>query len=163
MAEVSPAAEELIEDVEGVAAASAAAAAFFVLFDAVGAVAVVDLAQLGVGEDFVGFADFDEFLRGGFVVGVLVGVELLRQAAVGFFEVAVVGGVVEVEDLEERGPARVRWRDQIRRGGGGSGEDRPCSSPEQQRKRAGSAGRGLRRGSWCSGAFGRLRSIDGWP
>lgn len=110
MAEMSPAAEELVEDVEGVSSTSpiASLAAFFVLFDALCSVAVIDLAQFGVGEGFVGFADFDEFLGGGLVVGVFVGVVLFREAAVGFFEVAFVGGVVEVEDLGGEGGRCVR-------------------------------------------------------
>ena len=64
---MAAAAEEAGEEVEGVVVAvSAAAAALLVLFVAFVAVLVVDAAGVGVGESFVGFGYFDEFLVGFF-------------------------------------------------------------------------------------------------
>jgi hypothetical protein len=87
--EVSAAAEELVEDVEWVAASSSSSgSSLFVLFHAFRAVAVVDASQVLVGQHLVGFGDFDEFLRGRVVVGVLVRMVLFGEATVGLFEVS---------------------------------------------------------------------------
>lgn len=100
MSKMASTSEELIEDIERVPTASTTSlTAFFVLFDAFGSMAIIDLAEFGVDESFVRFGHFDEFLGGRLIVGVFVGMELLGQAAVGFFEVAVVGRLVKVEDL----------------------------------------------------------------
>lgn len=93
------AAEEAAEKVEGVAAA--AAALLLAVLETLVAVAVVDGAGLGVGEGFVGFGDLDEFLLGGVVAGIFVGVEFLRELAVGGLELLVGGGFVDSEDLGE--------------------------------------------------------------
>lgn len=66
MSEVSAAAEEAREEVEGVVVLLAAA--LLALLEAFVPVLVVDFAGLGVGEGFVGFGYFDEFLFGCVVV-----------------------------------------------------------------------------------------------
>ena len=68
LAKVAVAAKEAAEQVEGVVSlAAAAAAALLVLLDAIVAIAVVDLARLGVGEHFVGFGHFDKLFVRSFV------------------------------------------------------------------------------------------------
>lgn len=97
--EVSPAAEELTEHVKGVSTSSPSLSTLFMLFDSLSAVDIVDFAKFSIGEDFVGFADLGELVLCGFISRVFVGVVFLRKAAVGFFEVALGGGFVEVEEL----------------------------------------------------------------
>lgn len=79
VAEVAGAAEEAGEEVEGVVAAAAAAVAGFVLRQAFVAVLVVDGARFGGGEAVVGFGDFDEALRGGFVAPVVTRCESVKR------------------------------------------------------------------------------------
>lgn len=90
------AAKEAAEEVEGVAAA---ASLLLAVLETLVAVAVVDRAGLWVGEGFVGFGDLDEFLLGGVIAGVFVGVEFLGELAVGRLELLVCGGFVDSEDL----------------------------------------------------------------
>jgi hypothetical protein len=66
---VAVAAEEAREEVKGVVAAAATAAVLVVLYSIV-AITVVDLASFGVGEDFVGFGDFDELAVGSLITSV---------------------------------------------------------------------------------------------
>jgi len=82
-----------------VAGAGAAAAILLVLLEAVVAVLVVDLAGFFVGEGVVGVGDGDELLLCGFVAGVLVGVVLFAEGAVGFFDVTFAGFAVDAEEL----------------------------------------------------------------
>ena len=70
MSKVPAAAEEAGEEVEWIVASSAAALVL-ALLQAFVAVLVVDFARFGVGEGFVGFGDFDEFLFGGFIAAVV--------------------------------------------------------------------------------------------
>jgi hypothetical protein len=69
LTEVTAAAEEAREEIEGVA--SVTVTSFLVLFEAFVAVLIVDFACFGLGEGFVGFGDFDEFLLGCLVTTVL--------------------------------------------------------------------------------------------
>lgn len=85
--EMSTTAEELTEHVKGIPCSSSLSA-LFVLFDSFGAAGIVDFAQFWVREDFVCFADLGEFPCGGVIVGILIGMVLFREAAVGLFEVA---------------------------------------------------------------------------
>ncbi len=61
------------------------------------AVAVVGGAFFFIAEDIVGLADFLEFVFGGFVAGVFVGVEFYREFAVGFFDFVGAGGFFDAE------------------------------------------------------------------
>ncbi len=61
------------------------------------AVAVVGGAFFFIAEDIVGLADFFEFVFGGFVAGVFVGVEFYREFAVGFFDFVGAGGFFDAE------------------------------------------------------------------
>lgn len=63
MTKVPSATEESREEVEGVMVVPAASLGS--LFEAFVSVLVIDFAGFGVGEGFVGFSNFDEFLLGG--------------------------------------------------------------------------------------------------
>jgi hypothetical protein len=65
----------------------AAAAALLALFEAFMPVLVVDFAGFGVREGFIGFGNFDEFLFGGLVAWVLIGVVFLAEESVCAFDV----------------------------------------------------------------------------
>ena len=125
VAEVTVAAEESAEEVEGVAAA---AALLLAVLETLVAVAVVDGAGLGVGEGFVGFGDLDEFLLGGVVAGVFVRVEFLGELAVGRLELLVCGGFVDTEDLGE--PISMMGIGETRKRGG-----LPCKSLRRKGRR----------------------------
>lgn len=80
-------------------ASSSSSTSLLMLLYAFMAVLIVDAAQVVVAEDFVGLADFDEALVRGLVVGILVGVVLLGEFAVGFFELPAVGVFVDGEQF----------------------------------------------------------------
>ncbi len=63
------------------------------------AVAVVDGALIGVGEDRVGFADFLEFFFRVRIVGIAVGMELQRQLAVGALQLDFGHGAGDAQHL----------------------------------------------------------------
>lgn len=85
---VSATSEELAKHIKGITTSSSSLSALFVLLDSLGTMSIVDFAQFGVGEDFVGFADLGEFAGCRFVVRVLVGMIFFREAAVRLFEIA---------------------------------------------------------------------------
>lgn len=97
--EVAVAAEELREEVERVMCPVRGAARLPVALDALMAVLVVDAAQLRVDEGLVGGRNLDKLLLRRRVIGVLVGVVLLREAAVGGFYGPVVGLAVDAQEL----------------------------------------------------------------
>ena len=63
------------------------------------AVAVVDLAALGVGQDLVGLGGLLELLLGLRVVVVDVGVQLAGELAKGLLDLGLVGVPADAEDL----------------------------------------------------------------
>ena len=66
---------------------------------AAGAEAVVLVSALGVAEDLIGGVCFLEALLGGLVVGIAIGVVLLRQPAVGLFDLLLGRVAADAEDL----------------------------------------------------------------
>ncbi len=62
---------------------------------------VVGGALLRIGEDFAGLLRFLEFLFGLRVVGIAIGVEFHRQAAIGLFDLGLCGVLLNVQDFVE--------------------------------------------------------------
>lgn len=89
--------EEAREEIKGVLLGSSAA--LLVSLDTLVAVLVVDLADLGVDERFVGVCYLDEFLLGGLVAWVLVWVVLFAEGSVGLFDLTVRGISIQSEEL----------------------------------------------------------------
>ena len=101
--EVSATAEEATEQIERIVhASSASLRSLFMLLHAFVSILIVDSSYLCVGEDIVRFGDFDESLVRRVIVGVLVGVVLFRESAVGLFDLAIVGVFFEAEKLGGR-------------------------------------------------------------
>jgi hypothetical protein len=85
MAKMPTTTEETREEVEWVVVTPAAA--LLALFEAFMPILVIDFAGFGVGEGFVRFSYFDEFLLRGLIAWVLIGVIFLAEEAVGAFYV----------------------------------------------------------------------------
>ena len=88
------------EDVLDVGEAGTAGATAAAL-EPVEAVAIVDGALLVIAEDLVRVRRFLELLFGGFVVGVLVGMELLREPAICLLQIGLARATLDSQDFIE--------------------------------------------------------------
>lgn len=97
---MSASTEEATKQIERIVHASTASLrALLVLLHPFMSVLIVDSSHLSVGEDVVGFGYFDEFLVRSVIVGIFVGVVLLRKGTVRLFDLTIVGIFVEAKEL----------------------------------------------------------------